>query len=95
MLYFLWLSLYDLDWAVLMRLAPGFFPVNVLNAVKAVPEVCNIYCATANPVEILVVESGSGRGIVGVIDGDKPRGEETADDLEERKGFLRTIGYKL
>jgi len=73
----------------------GFFPVNVLNAVKAVPEVCRIFCATANPVEVLVVETNLGRGILGVVDGSKPKGIEGQEDIAWRKGFLRQIGYKL
>jgi uncharacterized protein len=76
-------------------LGPGFFPLNVLNAVKAVPEVCSIFCATANPVEVVVADTGSGRGILGVIDGEKPRGVETEADVAQRKAFLRMIGYKL
>ena len=75
-------------------LAEGFFPLNVLNAVKAVPEVCGIFCATANPVEVVVADNGSGRGILGVIDGDKPKGLESENDVAWRKGFLRKIGYK-
>ncbi len=71
------------------------FPVNVLNAVKNVPEVCHIFCATANPTEVLVVESDQGRGIVGVIDGVRTAGVETEKDIEARKALLRTIGYKL
>jgi uncharacterized protein len=70
------------------------FPVNVLNTIKNVPEVCRIICATANPVEVLVVETELGRGIVGVIDGFRSKGIETQDDIKERKEFLRTIGYK-
>jgi uncharacterized protein len=70
------------------------FPVNVLNAIKNVPEVCRIICATANPVEILVVETELGRGIAGVIDGFASKGIETQDDVKERKAFLRAIGYK-
>lgn len=70
------------------------FPVNVLNAIKNVPEVCRIICATANPVEVLVVETELGRGIVGVIDGFRSKGIETQDDIKERKEFLRAIGYK-
>ena len=69
--------------------------VNVLNALKAVPEVCTIYCASANPVEVIVAETGNGRGIMGVIDGRKPKGIEDAEDIGWRKKFLRTIGYKL
>jgi adenosine/AMP kinase len=71
------------------------FPVNVLNPVKAVPEVCSIYCATANPVEVLVAVTGRGRGIVGVVDGEPPLGVETDQDVEDRRRLLRTIGYKL
>jgi hypothetical protein len=67
----------------------------VLNALKQVPEVCGIYCATANRVEILVAETDLGRGIVGVVDGMPPAGVETDDDVAERKQLLRTIGYKL
>ncbi|MFC1811623.1 adenosine-specific kinase [Thermodesulfobacteriota bacterium] len=70
------------------------FPVNVLNAIKNVPEVCRIFCATANPVEVLVVETELGRGIVGVVDGFSSKGVETEADIRERKGFLRAIGYK-
>lgn len=76
-------------------LADGFFPVNVLNAVKMVPEVCRIFCATANPTEVIVAETEQGRGIVGVIDGARPKGVETEEDIAWRKGFLRQIGYKL
>jgi len=76
-------------------LADGFFPVNVLNAVKMVPEVCRIFCATANPTEVVVAETEQGRGIVGVIDGARPKGVETEEDIAWRKGFLRQIGYKL
>lgn len=75
-------------------LAEGF-PVNVLNALKAVPEVCTIHCATANPVEILVAESELGRGVAGVIDGAAPRGVETPADERSRKDLLRQLGYKL
>jgi len=71
------------------------FPVNILNAIKNIPEVCNIYCATANPVEVVVVETDQGRGILGVIDGVKTKGIETEADIKTRKEFLRTIGYKL
>lgn len=73
----------------------GSFPVNVLNAVKAVPEVCHIICATANPVQVIVSETKQGRGILGVIDGVSPKGVETDADIAKRKEFLRTIGYKL
>lgn len=71
------------------------FPVNVLRAVSAVPEVCSIFCATANPVEVVVAESSLGRGVMGVIDGETPLGVETAEDVLERKALLRAIGYKL
>ena len=73
----------------------GGFPVNILNAIKAVPEVCGIYCATANPVEVIVAETAAGRGILGVIDGVKSRGVETASDVDARKRLLRELGYKL
>jgi adenosine/AMP kinase len=73
----------------------GGFPVNILNAIKAVPEVCGIYCATANPVEVIVAETAGGRGILGVIDGMKSKGVETASDIDARKRLLRTFGYKL
>ena len=73
----------------------GGFPVNILNAVKCVPEVCNIYCATANPVEVIVAETEKGRGILGVVDGVRTKGVEGADGIAWRKGFLRQIGYKL
>ena len=71
------------------------FPVNVLNAIKQVPEVCTIYCATANPVEVVVIETDLGRGIVGVVDGAPPAGVETPADEADRKALLRAIGYKL
>jgi len=73
----------------------GSFPINVLNAVKAVPEVCHIICATANPVQVIVAQTEQGRGILGVIDGVSPKGVETEVDIKDRKNFLRTIGYKL
>jgi adenosine/AMP kinase len=71
------------------------YPVNVLNAIKNIPEVCNIYCATANPTEVIVAQSAGGRGILGVIDGAVPQGLEEASDISWRKNFLRKIGYKL
>jgi hypothetical protein len=71
------------------------FPVNVLNALKAVPEVCSIYCATANPVEVIIAESSQGCGILGVIDGLKTKGIEGDCDVAERKAMLRQFGYKL
>ena len=76
-------------------LGSGFFPINVLNAIKAVPEVCHIFCATANPVEVIIAETEQGRGILGVIDGVKTKGIEGDSDIAWRKDFLRTIGYKL
>ena len=76
-------------------LAPGFYPINVLNAVKMVPEVCRIFCATANPVEVIIAETEQGRGILGVVDGLKSKGVETEEDIKVRKEFLRKIGYKL
>ena len=71
------------------------FPLNVLNAIKQVPEVCTIYCATANPLEVLVAQTDLGRGILGVVDGMPPVGIETEHDKAVRRTFLRTIGYKL
>jgi len=70
------------------------FPINVLNSVKAVPEVCSIFCATANTVEVLVAQTGLGRGVVGVIDGETPLGVESEEHVQKRKRFLRDIGYK-
>jgi uncharacterized protein len=71
------------------------YPVNVLNALKAVPEVCTLFCATANPVEVLVARTAAGRGVVGVVDGKPPLGVESEQDVEERKRLLRQFGYKL
>jgi uncharacterized protein len=73
----------------------GGFPVNVLNAIKSVPEVCRIFCATANPLEIVVGETDGGRGVLGVIDGAPPLGVETDRDEAARKELLRALGYKL
>lgn len=70
------------------------FPINVLNAVKACPEVCRVYCATANPVDVIVIETPRGRGILGVVDGESPKGVEGEDDIKARGDFLRAIGYK-
>jgi adenosine/AMP kinase len=70
------------------------FPVNVLNAIKNVPEVCRIFCATANPVEVIIAETEQGRGILGVVDGFSSKGIETEDDIKTRKNLLRQIGYK-
>jgi len=73
----------------------GGFPINVLNAVKAVPEVCRIFCATANPVEVVVGQTDQGRAILGVVDGSSPKGIESDADIAERKDLLRRFGYKL
>src|SRR6476619_1472774 len=70
------------------------YPINVLGRIKDVPEVCSIFCATANPVKAIFVEDGQGRGVLGVIDGDRPKGIETDDDAARRREFLRKIGYK-
>ena len=70
------------------------FPINVLNAIKNCPEVCSIFCATANPLEVIVAQTDLGRGVLGVIDGNSPKGVETEKDVQERKEFLRMIGYK-
>src|SRR5574342_4220 len=79
----------------ILFLGPGFFPVNVLNAIKMVPEVCRIFCATANLVEVVIAETEHGRGILGVIDGGKSKGIEDAQGIAWRKDLLRKIGYKL
>jgi adenosine/AMP kinase len=79
----------------LIVLGNGFYPVNVLNAIKQVPEICHIFCATANPVEVVIAESSQGRGILGVIDGLPPLGVEDEAGIAWRKEFLRRIGYKL
>ena len=76
-------------------LGAGFFPVSVLNAIKMVPEVCRIFCATANPVEVVIAETDQGRGILGVIDGGKSQGIEDQAGIAWRKDLLRKIGYKL
>lgn len=78
----------------ILFLGAGFFPVNVLNAVKMVPEVCRIFCATANPTEVLLADTGAGSAILGVADGFSPKGMEDDEDIAWRKGFLRMIGYK-
>lgn len=70
------------------------FPINILNRIKDVPEVVNIFCATANPVEVILAQSEQGRGILGVIDGNSPKGVENASEAEQRRNFLRKIGYK-
>ena len=81
--------------AFILFLGEGFYPVNVLNALKMVPEVCHIFCATANPTQVVIAETEQGRGILGVVDGFVPKGIEGDEDIAWRKGFLRTIGYKL
>ena len=73
----------------------GAFPINVLNNIKRVPEVCRIFCATANPTQVLLVETQQGRGIIGIVDGFSPKGFETPEDKQNRKMLLRKIGYKL
>jgi adenosine/AMP kinase len=78
----------------ILFLGAGFYPINILNQVKMVPEVCRIFCATANAVEVIVAETEQGRGILGVVDGEKPKGVEGEDEIAWRKGFLRQIGYK-
>jgi adenosine/AMP kinase len=79
----------------LVFLGTGYFPVNVLNVLRNVPEVCRIFCATANPTEVLVAVTELGRGILGVVDGSSPLGVEGEEDIAWRKNFLRKIGYKL
>ncbi len=79
----------------IIMLGAGYFPINVLNVVKMVPEVCRIFCATGNPTQVIVAESEQGRGILGVIDGERTKGIETEADVAQRKQFLRMIGYKL
>jgi uncharacterized protein len=76
-------------------LMKGAFPINVLNAIKDIQEVCAIFCATANPLEVVVAETALGRGIMGVIDGNSPKGVEGAEKIEERRALLRRVGYKL
>lgn len=71
------------------------FPINLLRAIREVPEVCSIFCATANPVEVIVAQGSQGRGVLGVIDGLSPKGVETASDVTARKEMLRKFGYKL
>lgn len=73
----------------------GGFPINILNTIKNVPEVCRVYCATANPTEVIIAETDQGRSILGVVDGVKTKGIETDADIVVRKDFLRKIGYKL
>jgi adenosine/AMP kinase len=79
----------------ILFLGENYFPINILNAIKSVPEVCRVFCATANPTEVIVAETEQGRGILGVIDGFSPKGIEGDEDIAWRKSFLRKIGYKL
>jgi adenosine/AMP kinase len=79
----------------ILFLGEGFYPINVLNALKMVPEVCRIFCATANPTQVVLAETEQGRGVLGVVDGFSPKGIEDDEGIAWRKGFLRTIGYKL
>jgi adenosine/AMP kinase len=79
----------------ILFLGEGFYPVNVLNALKTVPEVCRIFCATANPTQVIVAETEQGRGVLGVVDGFLPQGIEDEEGIAWRKDFLRMIGYKL
>jgi adenosine/AMP kinase len=76
-------------------LGEGFYPLNVLNAIKMAPEVCRIFCATANPTEVILAETEQGRGVLGVVDGSSPKGIEGEDDIKWRKDLLRQIGYKV
>jgi adenosine/AMP kinase len=76
-------------------LGAGYYPINVLNPIKNVPEVCTLFCATANPTEVIVAETEQGRGILGVVDGSVAKSVETEPDIAWRKNFLRQIGYKL
>jgi adenosine/AMP kinase len=75
-------------------LGEGFYPINILNTIKMVPEVCRIFCATANPTQVILAQSEQGRGVLGVIDGSSPQGVEDDEQIAWRKGFLRMIGYK-
>lgn len=79
----------------ILFLEEGFYPINVLNQIKSVPEVCRIFCATANPTEVILAVTEQGRGILGVVDGFSPQGVEGDEDVAWRKNFLRMIGYKL
>lgn len=79
----------------ILFLGDGFYPLNVLNTLKMVPEVCRIFCATANPTEVILAETGQGRAVLGVVDGLRPTSIEGDDDILWRKSLLRQIGYKL
>jgi adenosine/AMP kinase len=76
-------------------LGDGFYPINVLKSIQNTPEVCRIFCATANPTEVLIAETAQGRGILGVVDGSTPKGIEDGDEIAWRKSLLRKIGYKI
>jgi adenosine/AMP kinase len=78
----------------ILFLGEGYYPINVLNTLKWVPEVCRIFCATANPTEVIVAETEQGRGILGIVDGERPKGIEDDEGIAWRHGFLRKIGYK-
>lgn len=78
----------------ILILGEGYYPINILNSLKMVPEICRIFCATSNPTEVIIAETDQGRGILGVIDGFPPQGIEAEEDIVWRKGFLRMIGYK-
>lgn len=78
----------------ILFLGPDLYPINVLNRIKMVPEVCRIYCATANPVQVIVAQTDQGRGILGVVDGVASKGIEGPEDVKKRHEFLRMIGYK-
>ena len=79
----------------ILFLGEGYYPINILNAVKNVPEVCRIFCATANPTQVIVAEVENGRAILGIVDGEMPKGIEGEDDITWRNGFLKKIGYKI
>ncbi len=79
----------------ILFLGPGFYPVNILNTLKMVPEVCRIFCASANPTQVILAQTDLGRGILGVVDGYSPKGIEAEEDIKWRKDLLRQIGYKL
>src|SRR3972149_4777025 len=76
-------------------LGEGFYPINVLNIIKNIPEVCRVFCATSNPTDVLIAKTSLGRGIMGIVDGFSPKGIEGEEDIAWRKSFLRMIGYKL
>ena len=79
----------------ILFLGEGYFPINILSNLKCIPEVVNIFCATSNPAEVVLLETEQGRAVLGVVDGFSPKGIETNEDIAKRKNFLRMIGYKL